>query len=332
MPRSGRNPQRGVSSLAPPASITVTTMVHVPELAGYWAESLAVLDLCLESVRRSTSQAFDLVVLDNGSCDEVAAHLHRLYLAGEIDRLISSRRNLGKVGGWNVLFAAAEGETVVYADSDIYFLPGWLEASQAVLAAFPEAAMVTAQPIPGDLSLHCDATLVAAADDPTVEWREGNDLIPPSYVESHRLSLGETPAQYAARIRSRREVRLRRGDARAYVSASHLQFLARREVLGRFFPMTSRRPMGDVGRLDEKLDQAGCWRLSTVDYLIHHMGNRPPDLASEVPFVDLDSVAAPPAPTRKAAAGWRRWLLAREPVRRLLKRIHHRSHRLLYPE
>lgn len=333
MPRSGRNPQRGISELTLPAPVTVTTMVHVPELIGYWSESLEVLELCLDSLRRSTPQRFDLVVLDNGSCSEVTAFLYERYAARQIDQLIASRRNLGKIGGWNLLFAAAAGETVAYTDSDVYFLPGWLEASQAVLAAFPEAAMVTAQPIPGDLSMHCDSTLAAAAIDPTVECIEGDDLIPAQFVESHRLSLGESPEQYSARIRNRREVRLRRGDTEAFVSASHLQFLARREVLSRFFPMTARRPMGDVGRLDDELDKAGHWRLSTVDYRIHHMGNRQPDLPVELPFFASKPGGTPRPPTATSAArstGWRR-LLGREPVRRLLKRIHNKSYRLLYP-
>ncbi len=318
--------------LASPAPITVTTMVHVPELFGYWAESLAVLELCLDSLRRSTSQPIELLVLDNGSCREVAAFLHQRYASGQIDQLIASRRNLGKIGGWNLLFAAAPGETIAYADSDIYFLPGWLEASQAVLAAFPEAAMVTAQPLPGDLSLHCDATLAGAIADPTVEWREGDDLIPPHYVESHRRSLGETPERYAARIRNRREVRLRRGEAQAYVSASHLQFLAHREILDRVFPLAPRQPMGDVDRLDSALDEEGYWRLSTVEYLIHHMGNRRPDLARELPFADAAGTLRPPAAARETGTGgWRRWLLERERVRRLLKRVHHQCYRLLYP-
>lgn len=334
MPRNGRNPQRSISKLTSPAAVTLTTMVHIPDLDGYWSESLEILALCLDSLRRSTSQPFELLVLDNGSCREVTEFLHRRYVAREINQLIASRRNLGKIGGWNLLFTVAAGETIAYADSDIYFLPGWLEASQAVLEAFPEAAMVTAQPIPGDLSRHCESTLAAATSDPTVECREGRSLIPAHYVESHRLSLGETPEQYSARIRNRRDVRLRRDETEAYVSASHLQFLARREVLARFFPMTPRRPMGDVERLDDEIDKAGYWRLSTVDYLIHHMGNRLPELAAELPFFASGAAGSPPQPTstRPArVAGWRR-LLAKERVRRLLKRVHHKSYQLLYPD
>lgn len=327
MPRSGQNPMRWVSRLAPPARLTLTTMVHIPDLQGYWSRGLEVLELSLESLRRTAPAPFELVVLDNGSCAEVRDRLFARLAAGEVDQLLVSRRNLGKVGGWNLLFSAAQGDTVAYADSDVYFLPGWFEASEAVLEAFPEAAVVTAQPIPGDLTLHCEATLTGAAADPTVELREGDDLIPERYVESHRRGLGETPELYAARIRRRRDVRLERGETAAYVSASHFQFVARREILRSFFPMETRIPLGDDRDFDARLDEARHWRLSTVDYRVHHMGNRPPDLERELPWFTNRSPAAEPAPQPRGA--WRR-LLESRPLRRLLKSIHRKSYELLY--
>lgn len=321
---------RWAKRLPPACPVTLTTMVHVPALEGYWSESLGVLDLSLESLRRTTPPPFELAVLDNGSCDEVRAFLGERFAAGEIDQLFHSRRNLGKVGGWNVLFSAASGETVAYFDSDVYFLNGWLEASREVLDAFPKAAMVTAQPVPGDLSRHCEATLNGAKADPTVEWTEGDDLIPPHFVDSHRLGLGESPEEYRGRIRRRREVRLARGGASAYVSASHFQFVTRRDVLARIFPLPTSIPLGDDVALDEKLDAAGCWRLSTVDYLVHHMGNRLPSFRSELPWLDLEETASSSPPPRHRTR-WRRRLAASPRVRRLVKAIHRTSYDFLYP-
>ena len=329
MPRSGQNPMRWVSRLASPARLTLTTMVHVPNLQGFWSASLEVLTLCLESLRSTTPGRFELVVLDNGSCAEVRDFLFARFAAREIDQLLVSHRNLGKVGGWNLLFSAAQGETVAYADSDVYFMPGWYEASLAVLEAFPQAAMVTAQPIPGDLSLHCKATLEAAAADPALELREGDDLIPEPYVESHRLGLGETPELYAARIRRRRDVRLKRGETEAYVSASHFQFVSRREILRSFFPMETSIPLGDDREFDSRLDEARHWRLSTVEYLVHHMGNRPPDLEEELPWLERGPPIAAEPPPRPAGA-WNRRILNSRPVRRLLKSINRKSYELLY--
>lgn len=324
--------------LVPAPPVSLLTVVYIPELQGYWAESLEVLKLCLESWRATTPTSFELVVFDNGSCRDVRAYLEGKFDAGEVDQLFLSRRNLGKVGAWNTLFATAGGETVVYADSDVYFLPGWFEASTRIVEAFPEAAMVTAQPIPGDLSYHCEATLTGSASDPTIERREGADLIPEHFVESHRQGLGIPRERYAAaRLRNRREVLLRRHGAEAYVSASHLQFMARGEVLRRVFPLPTSIPFGDDDQLDDRLDKAGHWRLSTADYLVHHMGNRPPDLGRELPWLAPDRFPTSKAATRRRPPRARprgpgRRLLESRPVRRLLKYLHRTTYELLYME
>jgi hypothetical protein len=45
-------------------------------------------------------------------------------------------------------------------------------------------------------------------------------------------------------------------------------------------------PGGAVGagehQLDERIDAAGRWRLSTTEYLVHHMGNRKGNLDTEM--------------------------------------------------
>lgn len=326
---------RWVEELPKPPPASLATMVHVPEVSGYWEESPQVLDLCLDSLLGTTPAECELLVLDNGSCGEVRAGLVERFQRGEIDQLFFSRRNLGKVGGWNLLFAAAAGEVVAYFDSDVLFLPGWWEDSKAVLDAFPEAAMVTAQPIPGDLSLHCDATLAGAAADPTVDVREADDLIPPSYVESQRRGLGEGVESHRRRLARRRDVELVRGSTTAYVSASHFQFMSRRAVLERFFPLPTRIPLGDDAELDRRLDEAGYWRLSTVRYRVHHMGNRRPDLAVELPWWEGAGGESRCRPSqRRRSRRRRRWLdpwLERGPVRRLLKRVHRLTYEWLYP-
>lgn len=342
MPRRGQNPQRWAAPLDEPPPMTATVLVHIPSLDGYWSESLDVLRLCLDSLGRTLPENAEVVVLDNASCAEVRDELRQRQDAEEIDQLLLSRHNLGKVGGWNLLFAAARGESVAYCDSDVFFLPGWWEATAAILGAFPEAAMVTAQPIPGDLSLHCDATLAGAAASADVELEEGDDLIPSSYVESHRMGLGETPEKYADRIAQRREVRLRRNaggtQVEAYVSASHFQFVLRRSAIEKFFPLPTSIPLGDDAAFDALLDETGAWRLSTVDYLVHHLGNEVPDLAAELPWADstvLAQFGAAPRAQPRRTGGWSHWAAywaaQRGPVRKLLKTAHRWTFDLLYP-
>jgi len=316
--------------------MTFATIVYIPALEGYWAQSLEVLRLFLASLGRTVHEPYEILVLDNGSCPEVREFLVERHAAGTLDQLFLTQRNFGKVGGWNLLFSVAQGEMVAYSDSDVLFISGWLERSKAVLDAFPEAAMVTAQPIPGDLSLHCTATLEGAEADPATECEEGDDLIPPHYVESQRLGLGESPQRFGARLERRREVRLRRGEVEAYVSASHFQFLGRRDVLASLLPLPSRNPLGNAGILDDRLDAAGYWRLSTVDYLVHHMGNRLPDIARELPWLkggdEVGSFDVGRHSQQTYISGLRQRLAESPRFRRWLKAVHRKSYELLYPD
>lgn len=328
--------------LAQPAPVTVITVVFLPELEGFWRDGLEVLRRCLGSLRSTTPQPFELVVMDNGSCAGVRTYLGELFENRDIDQLLLSRRNLGKVGAWNLLFAAAQGEIVSYVDSDIYFLPGWFEATQQVLDAYPEAGVVTAQAMSRDLRHYCGSTLRGAAADPSVECDEGPGLVPREYVEAHLTGLGESRESYEQRIPTRHDVRLCRGDRQAFAGSAHFQFSGRREALVELFPLASSRAMGDVNVLDEAIDDAGLWRLSTTGYYVHHMGNRVPDLEVELPWVQQELSTTARGPGRADADRSRKslsrqfWdrlgLSERYRVRQLLKRLNRWSHELLYPD
>lgn len=334
MSRHGKNPMHLTRRLAPPAPVTLTTVVYIPELQGYWSESLEVLKLCLRSLRTSVETPFELLVLDNGSCVEVRNWLEERFAEREIDQLFLSRRNLGKVGAWNLLFAAAGGELVAYTDSDVYFLPGWLEATRALFDAYPQAGAVTAQAMSRDLSLLCRSTLEGAAADPETEWQEGEDLVPARFVASHLCGLGETPERFARRIPRRRDVRLRRRGVEAFASSAHFQFTSPREVLRSLFPLPTSVPFGDDNVFDARLDEAGYWRLSTLDYFVHHMGNRLLDADAELPWLDPSRLRVAVTPPRRGPAPARpgRRILESRPMRRILKAIHRRSYELLYLE
>jgi glycosyltransferase involved in cell wall biosynthesis len=331
MPRVGQNPMRWVKDVHQPEKVTVTTIVHIPYLEGYWAQSLEVLKLCLQSMRENTQIPFDLMVFDNGSCVEVQDYLLSLRRKGDIQYLVLSEHNIGKAGAWNVLFSAAPGEIISYTDSDVYFLPGWLEASLEVLEAFPEAGIITAQPIVGPLSPARSSTLEAAQKDPTISIREGNGLVPEKYVDALRKSLGETPEAFEHRVRGRRDVLLSRGTVSAYVSASHFQFTTFGQVLRSVLPLETTIPLGDDDlQLDYGLLQAGFWRLSTTEYLVHHMGNRLPDFQNELEWVRTENIA--PKMTFKRKHSHRAKFSQKNFVRRILKYLNTVSYSLLYEE
>lgn len=335
MPRIGRHPlkEKDLALDLPAAqAVTVTTITHIPMLEGYWEHSLEVLKLFFESLRASTQTPFDLVLFDNASCREVTDYLSGLKEEGFIQYLVLSDRNFRKLGALDFLLRASPGEFVAYADSDVYFLPGWLERSLEVMRAFPQAGMVSALPTVDKAEKYLASTLAGIASDPLVTVEKGPNLVPEAFIRAHQLSLGKDPMPLLSSART--DTRLSRCGVRAFLLAQDFQFLTRREVIERILPLRSDEKAPSYDPIyspvfEAKVDRAGFWRLSTADYLVHHMGNNVPDLQQELaeiaPGLSLSEVTPKPALDKKNGGLWQSYW-----PRKVLKRLHTWSYRKLF--
>ncbi len=97
-----------------------------------------MLKVCLDSARKDAGLPFDLLVFDNGSCEEVKNYLVNEQDEGRIQYLILSEKNLGKGGAWNIMLSGAPGEIIAYADSDCLFYPGWLSEIGQIVGNLPQ--------------------------------------------------------------------------------------------------------------------------------------------------------------------------------------------------
>lgn len=335
MPRVGRHPlkEKDLSLALPTAqAVTMTTITHIPMLEGYWQDSLEVLKLFFASLRANTTTPFDLLVFDNASCREVTDYLTGLKEAGQIQYLLLSDRNFRKLGALDFLLRAAPGEFVAYADSDVYFLPGWLERSLEVMRAFPQAGMVSALPTVDKSDRFLASTLAGAAKDPSVTLEQAPNLVPEAFIRAHQLSLGKDPTSLISTERS--DTRLTRSSVSSFLSAQDFQFLTRREVLESVLPLEAQGEDLVYDPIyspvfEAKIDAAGFWRLSTADYLVHHMGNTVPDLKSElaeiIPALAPVQLGFSSPEVRKPTGLWQN-----RHLRRLLKRLHTWSYRKLF--
>ena len=103
--RKGQNPAKFVKDVARPQRITVALLNYIPFLSGFYAETLDVLKVCMESMRKDAGLPFDLMVFDNGSCAEVRDFLIKEKEEGRIQYLILAEKNMGKGGAWNTMLA-----------------------------------------------------------------------------------------------------------------------------------------------------------------------------------------------------------------------------------
>jgi hypothetical protein len=326
MPRLGQNPAKFVDHVSAPQPVTVALLSYVPFLSGYYREGLDVLRTCLGSVLANTEAPYDLMVFDNASCAEVREYLRAEHEQGRIQFLFLSDRNVGKVGAWNVIFGSAPGEFLAYADSDVYFYPGWLSRHLEVFSAFPEVGTVTGQPR-RQRRTFVENTIRRIADVPEIQVQVGK-TIPESWIRDHAYSLDKDD-QVEADLAYDDYLLTSRG-VRAYVTAQHYQFVVRTSVARSLVPFRSTRPMGtDVAQFDEAIDARNLLRLAVSDRLAVHMGNslRGAEIASAQEAAGAGSM---PKPDSVAHPVVRRRIRDIPAVRRALLALHDRIFRLYY--
>jgi hypothetical protein len=228
----------------------------------------------LASLRPTTSQPFDLLVFDNGSCAEVVAELRLLYEQRQIDWLVLSRHNLGKAGAWNWIFAAMPNELICYADSDVLFRPGWLEASLQVLEAFPQAGMVSAQPNFYDVMKGEGKAHLELQKDERYAF---DDYWPArEIVDEFCRGIGATEEIAEPFYRNPLPcVKNQESNVAAVIGASHMQFIIPRQVARQVVPLPASMGLrrAETMSLDYKIDELGCLHLSTQQAHVFHMGN-----------------------------------------------------------
>ncbi len=273
MTRYGMNPARSKSTAYRPSRVTAAVMSYIPNLEGYFSHRLDVLKLSLESLIVSLGGGTDIMVMNNGSCQEVREYLDGQLEAGRIDYLIHSSRNLGVIGGFKILFNAAPGELIAYCDDDVFYYPGWLEAHLAILDSYPDVGMVSGAPV-GYSSEEAVTAVEEFINKHQGEVGVREKARQEAWEASWAVSTGRSVQKHLAAVKETPHRLLEYQGVEAVQSAKHFQFLTPKQVICRAFdPEWSGSLMDGLVELDQAVDRLGYLRLSTPERYTRHIGN-----------------------------------------------------------
>lgn len=344
--RTGKNPAKTGLPAYSPNRLGVALILYIPFTEGYFENSLQIFRYQVESLRAATSQPFDLLVFDNGSCAPVVAELQAMHTRGWIDWLLLSRHNMGKAGAWNWIFSAMPNALICYADSDVLFRPGWLEASLEVLEAFPQAGMIAAQPNFYDVLEGKGQAHQALLQNDNFAFGEYNPAR--EIVDEYCLGIN-ADQELAARFHANPlpAVTNQQKGVQAVLGASHMQFIIPRQVARQVAPLPATRGLlrKETMSLDYRTDELGYLHLSVLKPYVFHMGNTVNEhLLKEIAQITGNSSkelpgSAPDAlrarkPARKSSPAMRAALaLSKRPrFQRLFLRMYDFLFRVLYSE
>lgn len=272
--RVGKNPYKHKVGKFTPAKIGMVSLCYIPFLEGFYQNSLDVLKIHLESLMLTRIEDCNLMVFDNGSCQEVIDFLQAEQQRGAIDWLVLSNHNMSKAGAINWAFSVLENDYLAYTDSDILFRPGWVEESLAVFDQFDKAGIVAVQPPFFDLMKDEFLSLESIRAD---ERYQVEEMLPDQrWVEEYCRGVGiseekrkhyETKPLFKATSRS--------GAGEAWIGATHAQFMVSQEVGKAMLPLpvSGRLMAADAKEINRKPEALGYWQLSTLDSHFYHMGN-----------------------------------------------------------
>ncbi len=272
--RIGSNPVKKKSPAYSAQRIGVASITFAPFLDGYFKESIDIIDVHLKSLRRTVDEDIDVLVFDNGSCDELREYLSERHRSGMIDWLFLSKQNLGKTGALNWIFSAMPNEYIVFTDSDVLFRPRWMERSLEIFDAFDQVGIVSAQPAFFDGIPGVDEAALQLSEMESIQMSE--EKPDPEVLAEYCDGIGASDDVFQRLSQNPLKVATNRvSGLRAVVGTTHMQFMLRRELARKLVPLPATMALDPADDFDinRRMEALGYLQLSLPDPLVYHLGN-----------------------------------------------------------
>jgi len=268
--RVGHNPEK--DKLKNPLGFfhQVVIPVYIPKTEGYFARSLEILKLCLESLILTCHEKTFITVVNNGSCAEVAEYLNSMIKQQKIHELIQTD-SIGKLNSVLKGIVGHDFSFVTVTDADVLFMNKWQNASYDIFESMPKAGVVCTTP-----SSKSYRSLVS-----NLYWDKffSNNLgfckvKNPKAMKAFANSIGNSEFYNQSHLDSYLTISI--NDTNAVVGAGHFVATYRGDIFNDLAQTHSEYSLGansEHDLLDLPVVKKGYWRLSTEDNFTFHMGN-----------------------------------------------------------
>lgn len=268
--RVGFNPNKDKVLQKSDYTHQVIVPVYIPHQEDYFKDSFQVLQLCLESLLKTSHSKTYISVINNGSCSEVVAYLNLLHQENKVHEVIHTTA----IGKLNAILKGLTGQQfplITISDADVLFLNNWQKATYEVFEAFPKTGAVSTTPSSRSFN---DNTFNIIFENLFSKRLCFSKVKNPLALEKFALSLGNK--SFYKPIHLEKYLTISKNDFYSVVGAGHFVTTYRGDIFSTIGVTSSSFSLGGTSEnklLDLPVVQQGYWRLSTIENYTFHIGN-----------------------------------------------------------
>jgi len=272
--RKGTNPNNHKNVNKKNYSHRVIIPVHIPNLEGYFSDSVKVFKVCMNSLLKTNNSDTCISIISNGCCDEVNDYILDLAKRKKIDRAVFYIENVGKMNAVVAEARASFEPYITFSDADVFFDKGWLKQTYEIFKTTPKAGFVSVNPAPRNY-YYVNSTVLDNLS--VIFFRKKNvkDICVFGDLEHFHKSIGRDNNETIKVYNS--EVFCVGGRENYIIGAGHFCCTVRKSALLKYIPAEPSNfgISGDseAKYLDIPFDKTGLWRLSSPKAYVWHMGN-----------------------------------------------------------
>ena len=243
--------------------------VYVPNQEGYFKDAFQVLKVCLDSLFKTINSKTFITIVNNGCSETVVKFLNVLFLENKIHELIHTD-NIGKINAVLKGLTGHKFKLITIADSDVFFLPNWQNATYNVFNAFPKAGVVGLTP---QIKMYKSKSSNVIAENIFKSRISFMPILDTDAFKNFYESIGWGNGY--SDIHNKMGLGIKIKGVNCFIGSGHYVATYRAELFDNIDTFIGGKKVAGIGEdyIDNKALFNGLWRLTTQQNYAFHMGN-----------------------------------------------------------